>query len=189
MSKITDNLLVKGARGKLGEQIVYKQKGDDTIITKMPKYDRSKPPSASQERNRDLFSDSQQYARTAIADPDLKAEYQMGCARGKAAYNAAMKDYRTAPVIEWVKAADYEGQAGKAISIHATDDFRVVAVKVTILTTGGDVVEEGYAAMSPVFKNRWIYSTQPSNPVPPGTVVQVTARDLPGNETSLAVGI
>ena len=32
MSKITENLLVRGARGKMGNQFVYKKRGEDTHL-------------------------------------------------------------------------------------------------------------------------------------------------------------
>ncbi|GAO45602.1 hypothetical protein [Flavihumibacter petaseus] len=181
MSKITENELVNKARGKMSDQFMYRTRGENTFISKLPKRDKTKAPHENQVRVRDKFSDAQQYARVAISDPDLKAEYQQHLPSGKAAYNAALKDYLTAPEVQEVDTAAYEGIAGNPIVVLAVDDFRVVEVSISIHTASGLLVEEGFAQLSPVFRRRWTYTTLHDNPQLAGSVVKVTAKDLPGN--------
>jgi hypothetical protein len=41
MAKISENLLVKGARGNVGKQYVYKKQGDETHIARMPSINKN----------------------------------------------------------------------------------------------------------------------------------------------------
>src|ERR1700755_3149527 len=87
MSKVNDNLLIRGARGNIGKQFVYKKRGEDTIIPRMPKVNKDAVPTDKQVQKRDLFSDAIDYARGVVASPDLKKEYEKNLAPGKTAYN------------------------------------------------------------------------------------------------------
>ena len=92
MSKVNDNLLVRGARGNVGKQFVYRTRGDDTIIARMPKVNKDAVPTDKQVQKRDLFSDAIDYAKDVVASPDLKKEYEKKLTPGKTAYNLAVRD-------------------------------------------------------------------------------------------------
>jgi len=189
MAILKDNLLVRGASGNVGKQFVYRKRGNDTLLTKMPVRNEDAPPTAKQEKARELFADAASYAQGAIADPELKEEYQKKAKPGTNAYNIAFRDYLKAPVVKDIDTAKYNGTPGSTIGIVAKDDFRVAEVMVSIRTATGELVEEGNATLNPVKRNKWIYTAKQSNGTLKGSVVHVTALDLPGNQGVLEVTV
>jgi hypothetical protein len=189
MPKITENLLVRGARGKMGNQFVYKKRGDETHMARMPKVNKNAVPTENQEKVRDRFGEASLYAQGAIASPELKAEYEKKLPSGKTAYNAAFRDYLKAPVVKSIDTGKYSGLAGSLIVVTAKDDFRVAEVFVSIRTATGELVEEGNAILNPVNRKKWTYATVRSNPALAGSSVSVTAKDIPGNESRLDITV
>jgi hypothetical protein len=191
MAKIKDNLLVRGASGKVGKQFVYRKRGDDTFITRMPTTDKNAKATEQQEKVRDLFAAAAGYATGAISDPKLKAQYQKKAKTkaGRTAYNVAFRDYLKAPVVKSIDTSTYKGTVGTAIVIDARDDFRVVEVFVSIKTAAGVLVEEGNAILDPIDRNKWIYKATQNNATLAGSVIQATAKDLPGNKGTLEIAI
>lgn len=191
MAKIKDNLLVRGASGKVGKQFVYRKRGDDTFITRMPTTDKNAKPTQQQEKIRDLFTAASGYATGAISDPKLKAEYQKKAKTnaGRTAYNVAFRDFLKAPVVKSVDTSMYKGTAGTTIVIDARDDFRVAEVTVSIKTAAGVLVEEGNAILNPKFRYEWIYTATQNNAALNGSIILATAKDLPGNKGTMEVTI
>ena len=191
MAKIKDNLLVRGASGNVGKQFVYRKRGDDTFITRMPATDKNAKPTQQQEKVRDLFTAASGYATGVIADPKLKAEYQKKAKAnaGRTAYNVAFRDYLKAPVVKSIDTEMYKGTAGTTIVIDARDDFRVVEVFVSIKTAAGVLVEEGNAILNPINRNEWFYKATQNNAALSGSIIQATAKDLPGNKGGLEIKI
>lgn len=189
MAKIKDNLLVRGASGKVGKQFVYRKRGDDTFITRMPTTDKNAKPTEQQEKVRDLFAAAAGYATGAISDPKLKAEYQKKAKTkaGRTAYNVAFRDYLKAPVVKGIDTSAYNGTVGTTIVIDARDDFRVVEVTVSIKTAAGVLVEEGNAILNPINRNEWFYKATQANAALSGSIIQVTAKDLPGNKANQVI--
>ena len=185
MSKITNNLLVNGARGNVGKQFVYKKRGKNTHIARMPTIDENAVPTENQVKVRDRFAEASLFAKGAIASPDLKGEYERKAPAGKTAFNMAFKDYLKAPVVKSINPGTYTGLAGSLISITAKDDFRVAEVLVSIRTATGELVEEGKATLNPINLNLWIYTTVKANPSFAGGSISATAKDIPGNEGKL----
>src|SRR5437773_1712801 len=134
MAKINDNPLVRGARGNVGKQLVYRKRGNDTLLTRMPAINEDAEPTPKQVQMRDLFTSASMYAQRAIADPELKREYQKKAAPGRNAYNIAFRDFLKAPVVKSIDTEKYNGTAGSTIVIIAKDDFRVAEVFVSIRT-------------------------------------------------------
>lgn len=182
MARITQNALVKGARGNVGKQFVYKKRGKNTHIALMPTVDKTLVPTENQVRVRDRFADASAYATGAMASPDLKAEYERKVPAGKTAHNIAFRDALKAPVVKAISAEQYTGQPGSLIEINAKDDFRVASVFVRILTATGELVEEGQATLNPIHRNRWNYTTVKEHPSVAGGSISAIARDIPGNE-------
>jgi hypothetical protein len=189
MSKVNDNLLVRGARGNIGKQFVYRKRGDDTIIARMPKVNKDAVPTDKQLQKRDLFSDAIDYAKGVVASPDLKKEYEKKLAPGKTAYNLAVRDFLKSPVVKKIDISNYKGTVGSVIVINAKDDFRVALVKVSIHASTGVLVEEGNAILDPVRRRLWNYTATQNNATPTGSVISVTATDLPGNSGSLEITV
>lgn len=187
MAKINDNLLTRGARGNVGKQFVYRKRGDDTHITKMPSINKDLEATSAQVVVRELFAAAALYAKGAISSPELKKEYQKKAKRGNSAYNMAFRDYLKAPVVKHVYTSKYNGSVGSTIEVIAKDDFRVAEVKVSIRNISGVLVEEGNAVLSPLDRNKWIYTARVINPLPVDSLVTATATDLPGNTKTLSV--
>jgi hypothetical protein len=191
MAKIKNNLLVRGASGNVGKQFVYRKRGDDTFITRMPEIDKNAKPTQKQEQVREQFFAAAGYATGAIADPVLKAQYQKKAKAksGITAYNIAFRDFLKAPVVKNIDTAKYNGTPGSQIVINATDDFRVIEVTVSIKTAAGVLVEEGNAILNPINRNEWSYTVTQNNAALTGSIILATAKDLPGNKGALQITV
>ena len=187
MAKVNDNLLARGARGHVGKQFVYRKRGDDTIIARMPTVNKDAVPTHKQTQTRDLFSDATNYASGVLASPDLKKEYEKKLTPGKTAYNLAVRDYLKSPVVKKIDVSNYKGTVGSVIVVNAKDDFRVAMVKVSIHSSAGILIEEGNAILDPVKRRLWNYVATQNNAAPAGSVITATATDLPGNTGSLEI--
>ena len=189
MAKIKDNLLVRGASGNVGKQFVYRKRGNETFIARMPVFDKDAEPTEKQEKARDLFAAAALYAQSAIADPELKKAYGKKAPPGKTAYNMAFRDFLKAPKVKSINTSGYNGTPGSTIAIAAKDDFRVAEVRVSIRTAEGVLVEEGTAVMHTINRGSWIYTAKQSNAALTGSVIQATATDIPGNQGGLKITI
>ena len=191
MANMNENLLVRGARGNVGKQFIYRKRGNDTHLVRMPVIDKNAAPTAKQEKTQDLFAAASLYAQGAIANPELKKQYgkKAKTSRGTTAFNIAFRDYLKAPVVKDIDTENYNGTPGSTIAIIAKDNFRVESVTVSIVTATGELIEEGSAVLHPIDRNKWTYTARQSNAAPPGTVIKATARDLPGNKGALTITI
>ena len=93
MSNVNENLLVRGARGNVGKQFVYRRHGNDTNIGRMPVLSKDAAPTEKQSRVRELFSEAAIYARGVLSSADLKKEYEKKAMPGRTAYNMAFRDF------------------------------------------------------------------------------------------------
>lgn len=181
MAESKNNILVHGFSGKLGNLLVFRQKGDKTIIATAPrKY--SGQPSESQLKNRERFQEAVVYAQRAIADPDAKAAYKEKAQSGQTAYNLAFADFFKAPDISEINISNYNGKKGDTIIITVADDFVVKKVTVTILNADGTEVESG-EAQSFLAGRQWLYTAQADNASLEGDKIIIKAYDVPGNVT------
>ncbi|AEW03339.1 hypothetical protein A4D02_04795 [Niastella koreensis] len=187
MAKVKDNLLVRGASGNVGKQFVYRKRGKDTFITRMPETNKNAKPTEQQEKVREQFLAASGYATSAIADPKIKAQYQKKAKAksGITAYNVAFRDFLKAPVVKKTGTEKYNGTTGSQIVITAIDDFRVIEVTVSIKTAAGVLVEEGSAILNPLHRDEWIYTATQNNAALTGSVILATAKDLPGNKGTM----
>lgn len=87
------------------------------------------------------------------------------------------------PTIDLIDLAGYYGNPGDVIYIKATDDFRVVKIKVMIYDINDMLIEEGVIEpKNPSNKLRGYYKVTRENKQIEGCVLRVIAFDLPGNE-------
>lgn len=189
MANINENLLVRGARGNVGKQFVYRKQGKSTHIARMPTINKKAVATTEQIERRELFASAVLYAQGAIASADLKKEYQKKAPTGANAFNMAFRDYLKAPVVKKINAGNYNGTPGSTIVVQAKDDFRVAEVKVRIFNAEGVLLEEGNAALNPVKLEQWVYTATQSNASFAGTMISATAIDVPGNEGVLDISI
>ena len=110
---------MRGARGNVGKQFVYRKHGDNTTIARMPSINKDAVPSAKQTENRELFADAASYAQGAMSSADLKKEYEKKATPGKTAFNIAFRDYLKAPVVKKIDVSNYKGTVGSVIVINA----------------------------------------------------------------------
>jgi hypothetical protein len=186
MAKITKNSLVRGARGNFGKEFVYKKRGKNTYITSMPTFENRKM-TAEQEKVTDKFGSASLYAKGALADPELKLQYQKKATKGLTAHNIALRDYLRSPVVKSIDTSKYDGMPDSIIEVKAKDDFRVTEVTVSIRDSNGTVIEKGQAALNAIDLSKWTYKATEKNSPLTGSVVTATAVDLPGNKASLDV--
>jgi len=181
MSTVGKNIVTQGLRGKLGDMIVFRQRGDQTVVATKPKA-RTGAPTANQTAHQERFQQAIIYAKSVLGDPALKADYQEQAGNGITAFNIAVADFMGAPDIVSISLADYYGQVGDKIMVRVTDDFKVKEVKLTILNPDGTTVESGFAVQQE-FRLDWVYTATATNVQVAGDKLIIQVTDTPGNLT------
>lgn len=179
MARIKGNLFMMNVRGMIGKQIVVKKRGETEYLSAPPTYDENRVPTPNQQAWGIKFKKIVAYAKVAAKDPVSGPDYKAAAIKGQSGYNVAFKDARYAPKVTAITCKGYAGRVGDIIYIQATDDFRVTRVIVSIISSAGDVVEEGVAESDGVL---WMYSVTRANENISGCRVIAKAYDLPQNE-------
>lgn len=182
MAKSQDNVVMQGASGTVGKMLVFRQRGDKTIIARKPKGrggERVYSPDQIKVQNR--FLDASLYARKAIADPDLKAAYLAKATVNQTAYNVAVKDFFTPPTVRRLDDRAYSGIVGDVISFIIKDVLMVKEVMLEILDDGGSIIEAGYAEAADNQGVEWLYTATVDNTDYSNCIFRVTMTDTPGN--------
>ena len=177
MPKVKFNKVVDSLSGRISGLIFYQADGQN-LSRRMPEVTAKR--TGKQKANSDRFQAAQRYAATALADPLLKAAYKAACRGHQNPRNLAIRDAMRPPVVEGVNLDGYTGKLGEIIQVKATDDFRVVEVKVTVRGTGGELIEEGMAELSSA-DGEWRYTTRTEVASGQSVSVMAVARDNPGN--------
>ncbi len=81
----------KNIKARLGD-IVIKQYGDKTVVSKYPDM-RNVTPSHSQKEKRSRFAEAVAYAKTINSSPVLKADYIKRVGEVKSVYQHALKHF------------------------------------------------------------------------------------------------
>lgn len=179
MAIIKKNKMMEGTSGTIGNVTFSVRKGK---TVSGPRLTRSnKPPTANQLAVQLRFERFLAYAQEAISDPVKKQLYQKAATGGQTAYNAAFQDAAMPPRILDVDTRKYKGLVGNVIRFLVKDVVRVESVRVVIVSAAGAALEQGDAVPGP--GNYWDYTATTANAVLPGTRIQITATDLPGNVT------
>ena len=97
MARIKDNLLVQGAQGAIGKELVYKKINGKTYAVKYPDMSRIEF-NTLQKEYQNLFAAAITYARAVLNDPAQEAVYRKRVnndksLRGLSIYHAAIKDF------------------------------------------------------------------------------------------------
>ena len=182
MATTKNNVIVKGASGKFGRQIVFSQRAGKTIMSKPPL--RTAPPTTKQKEQQKKFARAATYAKNALLDPTLKEAYTTEAKKRQdvSPYNMAMTDYLRPPVITKVDTSNYTGDTSdQKIIIEAGDAFKITSMKVKITAANSSTLEEGTATQ---VKGKWEYTTTATNTTLTGTKITLTATDRPGNTTT-----
>ena len=189
MANLTKNALVRNASGKFGDEFVFRTRGKKTTIARLPKIKEDAVKTAKQVKVNSRFKSASEYAKSAISSGALKKEYQRKVSTQNTAFNVAFRDYLRAPEVTAIDIENYKGSIGSTIVISATDDFKVVAVKVSIRSAAGVLIEEGNAVPDPIFSELWTYTATQANSALAGTVISATAADLPRNKGGMSVTV
>ena len=182
MATTKNNVIVKGASGKFGRQIVFSQRAGKTIMSKPPL--RTAPPTTKQKEQQTKFARAAAYAKNALLDPTLKEAYTTEAKKRQdvSPYNMAMTDYLRPPQITHVDYTAYTGDAsGEKIFIEAADAFKITTLKVKITAANSSTLEEGNATL---VNGKWQYTTTATNTTLTGSKITLTATDRPGNTTT-----
>ncbi|MGE5107393.1 MAG: hypothetical protein ACM3H8_07605 [Sphingobacteriales bacterium] len=92
MARANNSLLLHKVRGKIGDQIVVKQYGKKTVISKYPDMSSVKP-SKPQKKQRGKFGKAVAYAQEILYNPVKKAAYSRKLKKGEDVYHYAMKEF------------------------------------------------------------------------------------------------
>jgi len=184
MSKMNDNPLVQGARGNFGKKMIYRKRGNDTLMVKMPAVNKKRVRSDEEKAQQSRFKLAALFAKGALRSAELKAQYKLKTPHNGTPFAVALKDYLTPPTIHQIVAGEYNGTAGSILSIIADDDFRVASATVTIRNAAGQLVEQGPAHLDPINLAKWNYTATQPNPALTGSTIRVVIKDVPGNEVS-----
>lgn len=178
MAESKNNIITHGLSGKVGDIIVFSQRGGKTIVSKAPK--RKTEFTEKQKEQHEKFQQAVIYAKNVLKNPVSKQMYDEAAAKKKGvnSYNIAIADLLHAPDIQEIDLSAYTGQAGDTIKIKVSDDFQVKAVTVQIQNADGSVVEQGNALLQGAV---WVYTATAANTNLSGDKITVRATDNPDN--------
>lgn len=186
MPKQENNIVTRNAQGMLGGQLVFKVREGKMILAAPPTVNRNRKPTVPQAAVHMDFKRAVRYAKSAMLDPALKADYAAKVGTWQTPYNVAFRDAFRAPEVHSVISQGYHGQVGDILVISASDDFKVAAVKVSVFNADGSLIETGDAFEETKSLN-WVYTVTQANATLAGSLIRVSAIDLPGNESTVEI--
>jgi len=185
MAKSENNEVMHGARGKVGNLVVFKNFGNGkTIISKVPRKRDNPVYSQTQELAKERFREGVIYAKGAVQDPILSAFYKPYSKPGLSVYNLALADFCKPPQIKTINVGSYQGNIDDRITIRAIDNFKVTGLKVVISKPDGVLIETGMATQTPNGVD-WLYTATVNNEDVVNCTIKVLATDTPGNVSEL----
>ena len=92
MARTRSNVILHGLSGLIGQQVVIKQYGTKTVLSKYPDMSKVKYNKA-QKAEQGLFREAVAYARGILNDPIKKKAFAKKLKKGEIVYNAAIKEY------------------------------------------------------------------------------------------------
>ncbi|PRD54710.1 hypothetical protein [Sphingobacterium gobiense] len=186
MAKSRDNVVMQGASGKVGRNLVFRQRGDQTIIAKRPRMvagGRELTPKQQQVQNR--FLNASLYAKQAIQDPELKAAYAKKATINQTAYNVAFKDFFARPEVRLLNDSGYLGNVADEITFLVRDILKVTAIEFEILDQDETVIEAGQAEPTDEENTGWKYIVSAQNVDYANAIYRITMLDTPKNITEV----
>lgn len=186
MAKSRDNVVMDGASGKVGRNLVFRQRGDQTIIAKRPRVVAGgREVSEKQQQVQNRFLNASLYAKKAIKDEELKHAYQMKANINQSAYNVAVKDFFTNPEVRLLNDDGYEGNIGDDITFLVRDVLKVTDIEFEILDQDEVLIESGPAEPTDEDNTGWKYTASAENADYPNAIYRITMVDTPKNVTEV----
>lgn len=136
MARVNTNELIKALSGAIGGMVFRSMPDGSTWVSTAPDFSRRKF-SKGQKEHQQRFREASSYARHAAKTQPIYAELAKGTM--KTAYNIALSDWFSPPVIHQVQRRD-----GR-ILVEASDNVMVTKVVTTILNEQDEVLEKGEA--------------------------------------------
>lgn len=180
----SEAMVWKAASGTVGKELTITRKKSGNVQIGKHRRSSSVDPTEKQLEVQQKFKLGAVYAKAAMNNPELKAQYQaaVNIKKDHSAYNLALRDAYKAPEIKDVTTADYTGAIGSTITVRAIDDFKVASVKVSITNAAGVLIEQGDAVLQDNGLD-WLYTATVANDAVQAGTITVSAKDLPANET------
>ncbi|MBE8722969.1 hypothetical protein C4F40_19800 [Sphingobacterium sp. Ka21] len=186
MAKSKDNVVMQGASGKVGRNLVFRQKGDQTIIAKRPRAAAvDRPVSEKQLKVQNRFLDASLYAKKAIKDEEIKAAYAAKANINQSAYNVAFKDYFAAPQVRRLNDINYKGAVGDELNFLIKDIMKVTEINIEILDQSEVLIESGLAVPLDADNVEWSYTATVANADYENAIYRITMLDTPKNITTV----
>ena len=182
MAKSENNEVMFGARGRVGNLVVFKNYYGRTIISKVKTKRDNEEFSEKQELTQERFKEAVIYAKGAVKDEILCDFYRPFVKGGCKIYNLAIADFCKPPQVKSINVTSYHGNVGDYLIIRAFDNFKVVGVEVTVTKRNGCLLE-GAAAVLAANEADWVYTATTCNADVMGTIISVKVTDTPGNVT------
>lgn len=92
MAKVTRNVITQNFSGQLGNQIIFRQLGDKTIVVAKPEkgsYQVTEPRKKQQSK----FSLAVAFAKEILSDPDRRKQYEDLAGDNRNAWQTAISEY------------------------------------------------------------------------------------------------
>ncbi len=178
MAKSIGNLILKGASGQIGKQIVVRTSNGRTILASYPI--SSKTYSEKQKSHFEKFKNAVAYAKTVLKNPETSKIYQSVAKdiKGVSPYNLAVKDYLK-PSVGYVDMAEYKGIVGNTIRIYTDSILPITNVSVKI--KANDLLIEASTAER-LEVNEWVYTIEKANTDLDNTTIDVTYTNSLGRK-------
>ncbi len=179
MSNTKENVLTRTYKGKFGDQVVFRNRGELSIMAKPPKKSLTSA-SDAQLLVRRRFKVASRWAKQALQDPATLATYTAMASGMKSPYVMAVTNYLCPPEVREIVTSGYKGNPGNTISVVATDDFRVTGVNIKITDAYGILIEQG-SCTEDLSADCWVFTATTAISNTTGVVVTAEAMDVPNH--------
>lgn len=172
------NVVIKGAKGSIGKELVFRQRGGKTVISAFPSFKEPEKSTEAQHAWKTKFFYAVSYGKQVNADPVLRAAYEKKAKPGVSVFNLAIKNYLKPPVVGDFNLEGYTGAIGDSIKLLIVDIMMEREVFIAIKSADGTLIEEGNAVMQ-AMDVEWIYTATQVNPNPETSIYQVNILNYP----------
>jgi hypothetical protein len=176
MAKVSGNVILHGASGKIGDQIVVRQTDHGIVLAAAPEIG-SRAATPAQTSWREKFRHAVGYAKGAHDRPEYG---KLAESRNWSTFNVATADFLHPPSIVDIDLSDYNGAQGDSIHVRVMDDVEVKEVGLIISNDQNVIVDKGSLTRDPVDRTLWHFkATKAANCTHVKLIVD--AADLPGH--------
>ncbi len=187
MAKIVLNPAIQVISGDISGFVYRHQADGSVVIAKSAIRSDNFEPSDAQQAQMQKFKEASARFTRLMQDADIKTAYEQTLAQaapGTRLRTMVIGDILSAPAIDTLDLAKYQGHAGDPIRVVAEDNVRVARMQITIHdTTANSVVETAQQDYGSQVQRavEWIYTATATVPDNHTVEVRVAAFDLAGN--------